>query len=250
MRKSVLIADDEEDARELLKVHLARHPQLALVAEAQNGQEALSLIDAQKPDIVLLDIQMPEMSGMEVVERLSNPPSIVFITAYDAFAVRAFELNAIDYLLKPFSQDRFDATISKVLASGLNSQKLEALMTSLSETLGSPSKYLRRFASKSGSQIVYIPVGEVVMIESADQYVEVHTSDAKHLLRLSMDYLESVLDPRVFFRSHRSYFVSIDTVTSIEQFEPRNYLIHLHSGLKARLARDKRDALNELLTLR
>ncbi|MDW3191456.1 MAG: LytTR family DNA-binding domain-containing protein [Cytophagales bacterium] len=244
MRKTVLIADDEEDARELLKVHLKRHDHLSLVAEAQNGQEALEAIQKWKPDIILLDIQMPELSGIELVEQLKEtaPPQIIFVTAYDQFAVKAFELNAVDYLLKPFSKDRFDQTLNKV-TNATEKQDLQMLMATLSHTI--PKKeYLARFAFRDGPSTLFIPTNEVSMIISADQYVEVFTTEKKYLIRLAMDYLEQVLDPAVFFRTHRSYFVNINFVTSIEQYEPRNFLVHLQGDLQAKLSRDKRDAFN------
>lgn len=247
MTKKVLIVDDEEDARELIKVHLERHPQFSLVGEAQNGQEALMAIRDQQPDIVLLDIQMPEMSGIELVEQLaeSHPPKIIFITAYDQFAVKAFELNAVDYLLKPFSKDRFDQTLKKVDLASENPD-LRSLITALSQT-SLKKDHLVRFAYREGSATLFIPASDVIMIVSADQYVEVHTLDRKYLIRLSMDYLEQVLDPATFFRAHRSYFVDLNSVESIEQYEPRNFLIHLKGGLQAKLSRDRRDTFNQKL---
>ncbi len=247
MTKKVLIVDDEEDARELLKVHLARHQQFSLIGEAQNGQEALAAIQGLAPDIVLLDIQMPEMSGIELVEQLegTHPPKIIFITAYDQFAVKAFELNAVDYLLKPFSKDRFDKTLEKI--SGVTEkQDLRSLIETLSQT-AHKKEHLLRFAYREGASTLFIPTSDVVMIVSADQYVEVHTTNRKYLIRLSMEYLEQVLDPTSFYRTHRSYFVSLNAVESIEQYEPRNFLIHLQGGLQAKLSRDKRDSFNQKL---
>lgn len=247
MTKTVLIVDDEEDARELMKIHLARHEQYALVGEAQNGQEALSAIEKLQPDIVLLDIQMPEMNGIELVEQLSFSTStqIIFITAYDQFAVKAFELNAVDYLLKPFSRSRFDQTMEK--AAALNEkQDLQSLIATLSLATNK-KEYIVRFAYREGLSTLFIPVSEVPAVVSADQYIEVYTAGRKYLIRLSMDYLEKVLDPSIFFRTHRSYFVNLQFVESIEQYEPRNYLIHLKGGIKAKLSRDKREAFNKKL---
>lgn len=247
MSKTVLIADDEEDARELLKVHLARHHYLSLVAEVQNGLEALEAIRRWQPDIVLLDIQMPELSGVELVEQLDvpSPPQIIFITAYDQFAVKAFELNAVDYLLKPFSKDRFDQTLQKVAAAS-EKQDLKSLLATLTHTT-SKKEYLSRLAYREGPSTIFISVDEVRMVVSADQYVEIYTAEKKHLIRLAMDYLEQVLDPVVFFRTHRSYFVNLNYVASIEQYEPRNFLVHLQGEFQAKLSRDKRDLFNQKL---
>lgn len=246
MSKSVLIVDDEEDARELLKVHLARHQELRLIGEAKNGLEALEAIRSQQPDIVLIDIQMPEMNGIALAEQLvSYALQIVFITAYDQFAVKAFELNAMDYLLKPFGKDRFDQTIRKVLSSP--QQPYQQFIETLSQTWIS-KQYLKRFTYRTGLNTLFIPVDEVWMIESADQYVEIHTASRKYLIRLAMDYLESILDPALFFRTHRSYFVNLGQVRSVEQYESRNFLIHLNGDLQAKLSRDKRDHFSRLLT--
>lgn len=247
MTKTVLIVDDEEDARELLKIHLTRHEQYSLVGEAQNGQEALSAIQKLQPDIVLLDIQMPEMNGIELVEQLtfSTSTQIIFITAYNQFAVKAFELNAVDYLLKPFSRDRFDQTMEKVAVLN-EKQDLQSLIATLSQARAK-KEYIVRFAYREGPSTLFIPVSEVPAVVSADQYVEVYTAGRKYLIRLSMDYLEKVLDPSIFFRTHRSYFVNLQFVKSIEQYEPRNYLIHLKGEIKAKLSRDKREAFNKRL---
>lgn len=247
MTKRVLIVDDEEDARELLKVHLGRHTQFSLIGEARNGQEALMAIREQQPDIVLLDIQMPEMSGIELVEQLaeSHSPKVIFITAYDQFAVKAFELNAVDYLLKPFSKDRFDQTLRKVAFSPVNPD-IGSFIAALSQT-SLKKDHLVRFAYREGPSTLFIPVSDVITIVSADQYVEVHTISRKYLIRLAMDYLEQVLDPTTFYRTHRSYIVHLNSVESIEQYEPRNFLVHLKGGLQAKLSRDKRDTFNQKL---
>ena len=247
MNKTVLIVDDEEDARELLKIHLNRHPNLQLVGEAKNGKEALKYISDLKPAIVLLDIQMPEISGIEVVERMQEKPIIIFITAYDAFAVKAFELNAVDYLLKPINNERFDQTIRKALTIRPEQPSYQDLIASISDVVGNRSKYLHRFAYRDGLKTVYIQAKHVIMIESDDQYVNLYTKSQPYLLRLSMDYLESVLDPTLFFRSHRSYLINIERLISVEQYEPRNYLIHLEGDLQAKLSRDKKEILNSLL---
>ena len=250
MKHTVLIVDDEEDARELLKVHLKRHPDLQLVGEASNGAEALELIEKNQPEIVLLDIQMPEMNGIDVVERTEASPVFVFVTAYDQFAVKAFELNALDYLLKPVSNSRFDQTIQRIKSNLPSSggKEYKDLVTHVAATLSGRKGHLQRFTYRSGLKTSYISTDEVVMISSADQYVEIHTIGKKYLLRLSMDYLEHVLDPAVFFRTHRSFIIKMDQVLSVEQYEPRNFIIHLKDSLTAKLTRDKKDELNRLLT--
>ena len=246
---SVLIVDDEEDARELIKVHLKRHLDLSLVGEARNGKEAVSLIEAKNPQIVLLDIQMPEMSGIEVLQQIDHPPVLIFVTAYDEFAVKAFELNALDYLLKPFTKDRFDQTIEKA-KSQLQSQQpsqYQDLIDNVINSLDKKATHLQRLVHRTGTKQEYIRLEDVVLITASDQYAEVYTANRKYVLRISLDYLEETLDPTRFFRAHRSHIIQINYVLSIEQYEPRNYLIHLDGGYKAKLSRDKKDVLNEKL---
>ena len=251
MKYKVLIVDDEEDARELLKIHLNRHPNFEIIGEGQNGKEALLLMKRTNPDVVFIDIQMPEMNGIEVIERATSLPCFVFVTAYDEFAIKAFELNALDYLLKPLAASRFDQTIERVLEKLQSDdiQDYKEQVWQVSSSISKPSTYLQRFAYKSGLKTTYIPVTYIVLITAADQYVEIHTASKKYLLRLSMDYLERTLDPSLFFRSHRSSIVKVSEVISIEYYESKNYIVHLSSNLKAKLTKERRELLNELLTL-
>ena len=240
MTARLMIVDDEEDARELIKIHLRRHRELALVGEAGNGADAIDLIEREKPDIVLLDIQMPEKSGLEVVMDTTHTPLFIFITAYDEFAIKAFELNAIDYLLKPFSASRFDESIrraSERIAEGRVGQDFyRFLLREVREREAKSSQYIKRIACKLGTTTHYIDTDRIILIEAADQYVNVHTRDKKYLLRQSMDYLEEMLDPDLFFRTHRSYIVRLSAVVSVEQFGPRNTWVHLKNGAKIKLS--------------
>ena len=248
---TVAVIDDEEDARELIKIHLKRFGELELVGEGQNGLEAIQLITRYKPDIVLLDIQMPEMDGLEVISQLEDPPAFIFVTAYDEFAVKAFELNAVDYLLKPFTEERFDQSMRRAKADALKDQantgKYLDLLDLLNSRQTTQSHFIRRLAHRSGLKTTYISTDEICLIEAADQYVYTHTKEAKHLMRLSMDHLEQMLDPDVFFRSHRSFIIRIDQVRAVEQYEPRNFLIHLKSGHQAKLSQSRKDQFSEKL---
>lgn len=248
------VIDDEEDARELIKIHLKRFEELELVGEGQNGLEAIQLINHCKPDIVLLDIQMPEMDGLEAITKIQHPPIFIFVTAYDEFAVKAFELNAVDYLLKPFTKARFDQSMQRAKADVLkhqaNTEKYLDLLDLLRSHQTTKSHYIQRLAHRSGLKTTFISVDEICLIEAADQYVYVYTNETKLLMRLSMDHLEQMLDPDVFFRSHRSFIIRIDQVISVEQYEPRNFLIHLKSGHQAKLSQPRKDEFHRRLLMR
>ncbi len=243
MEVRVLIADDEEDARELMKVHIGRHPNLSLVGVATDGAEAVRHIQLSQPDLVFLDIQMPELSGLEVVTELETVPEIIFVTAYDEFAVRAFELNALDYLLKPFTERRFDEAIDRFTKRIADSRyKLDAYLSLLGE-LGSSNlrnQPLQRISYRSGSKTMFLSVEDILLVTAADQYVEIHTASGKYLVRQSMDYLESRLDQDLFFRTHRSAIIRLSQVQSMEQYEPKNALVHLKNGMSVRLSQGRK----------
>ncbi|MEM1134855.1 MAG: LytTR family DNA-binding domain-containing protein [Bacteroidota bacterium] len=236
----VAIVDDEEDARELIKIHLSRQSEMQVIGEAKNGAEAIELIKEKKPDIVLLDIQMPEFNGLEVVSALSGTPHFIFITAYDQFAVKAFELNAVDYLLKPFTDIRFDESLRRAKEIILQGRTEKDVYVMLLEEIKNhqtvSNQFIKRLAYKAGAKTSYINIDDIVMIEAADQYVDVHTKAKKYLLRQSMDYLEEMLDPQIFFRTHRSFIVRLSEVDSVEQYQARNLLVHLKNGKTVKLS--------------
>lgn len=240
MNYKVVIVDDEEDARELLKIHLAKLQGLELAGEASNGKEALELIEAIKPDIALLDIQMPELNGLELVQQLKYLPQFIFITAYNEFAVKAFELNAVDYLLKPFTFERFEMALNRAkgqLQQGqVDTSLYKQLLSEIQSLQNEPNTYIKRIAYKAGQTTHYIDTDQIILIESADQYVNIQTKGKKFLLRQSMDYLENRLDPKHFFRTHRSYIVRLEAVTGIEQIAARNIWVYLKHGHKAKLS--------------
>ena len=251
MKKKVVLVDDEEDARELVKFHLNRHSTLKLVGEANNGLDAIQLIESTKPDIVLLDIQMPELNGLDVVKKLLHNPLFIFITAYDEYAIKAFELNAVDYLLKPFSAIRFDASIKRSLdrlAQGLvEKDHYRLLLNEINQNSTQDSNYVNRIAYKSDNKTFYINTSDIILIEAADQYVNIHTHQKKYLIRQSMDYLEEILDPGTFFRTHRSYIINIEEVTSTEQFGSRVTWVYLRNGMKVKLSQVRKQLfLNKL----
>ena len=240
MKRTVVIIDDEMDARALLKINLDRHPSLVLVGEAGDGLEAIHLINTKKPDLVLLDIQMPERDGLSVIQEVEHQPLFILLTAYDEFAIKAFELNAVDYLLKPYAPDRFDAAIERVqhrFSQGtIGPQQYQQLLQTLKGQSLAASPYLERIHYKSDTKTYYIETASIQLIEAADQYVYIYTANQKHLLRQNMDHLESVLDPKHFFRTHRSFIVPFQAVDHLDQFGPRQTWIFLKNGMKAKLS--------------
>lgn len=255
IKYKVAIVDDEEDARALVKIHLHRHENLQTIGEAQNGLEAIQLIEKQQPDIVLLDIQMPELNGLDLIARIKQMPHFIFITAYDQFAVKAFELHAVDYLLKPFSAKRFDEAVQRAVQLIRQGKIEQNTYQTLLETIknhksnSNPEQFLKHIIYKSGSKTHYIPTDEILLIEAADQYVNIFTSKKKFLIRQSMDYLEEQLNPDIFIRTHRSFIIRLSEVDAIEQYQPRNLLIHLKNGRTAKLSKSKKQLLQEKLRI-
>lgn len=228
---SVAIIDDELDARSLVKLHLERHSHLKLIGEAGDGAEALNLLNELHPDLVFLDIQMPGYNGVEVLKRVVDIPHVIFITAYDDFAVKAFELNAVDYLLKPFTTQRFDQAISRAanrLATPITQEIVHQLIGQFK--LKREDTYLQRLPYKNRNVTEYIDTNQVLFIKSADQYVEVYVENQKYLIRQSLDALEKQLSPEVFIRIHRSVIVRLSLIKAIQQDEFRHYQVILYSG--------------------
>ncbi|MEM1408083.1 MAG: LytTR family DNA-binding domain-containing protein [Bacteroidota bacterium] len=237
-----IIIDDEEDARALLKHHLLKLDRVEIIGEAQDGAEAISVIAEHQPDLVLLDIEMPEFNGIEVLQRLDTLPYIIFVTAFNEYAIQAFEMHAVDYLLKPFTEERLFKAIHKAEKRIVADVLDKSLYLDLLRGITNPgsSKYLQRLSVKINHKTHFIEVSDIVMIEAADQYVSIQTTSDQHLARMSMDSLEKALDPTVFIRTHRSYIVTLSAIQSLEQYEPGNLLIHLKGGFKAKLSQSRK----------
>lgn len=243
----VVIVDDEPLARDKLKVFLQRHAELELIGEASDGVEAVAVINRLKPDLVLLDIQMPELDGLEVVSALEQEPlpQIVFITAYDQYAVKAFDLGAVDYLLKPVAPDRFDLAISRALE-----RQREARPDELTERLSraleamAPSRpRLERFLVKERDRSRFVQLGEIDWIESAGNYLKLHTRNESHLVRATMTEVEARLDPLAFARIHRTTIVNLARVKYLEPWSHGDQRVVLENGERLTLSRRYRDRL-------
>jgi two-component system, LytTR family, response regulator len=236
------IVDDEPLAREVVKKHLQKHPDIVLVGEANDGFEALKLIPEVKPDLLFLDIQMPKINGFELLELLAESPSVIFTTAFDEFALKAFEVNALDYLLKPFSEDRFDSAISKKRNSELISDfKREIPLQIIHEQ--------NRIVVKDGTEIKIIPIDDVDYIEAYDDYVKIYQGKKYILKKQTMNHFEQVLPKDQFVRIHRSYILNVNQLTKIESYEKNSYVAILKSGTSIPISRSSYSDLKSRLGL-
>jgi two-component system LytT family response regulator len=246
----VLLVDDESLAREMLREMLQDDPQVTIVGESCNGHEALEAIRTHSPDLIFLDVQMPELGGFEVLEALGKEiPRVIFVTAYDQYAVRAFEVHALDYLLKPFDQERFDISWQRARAQilrdrdGGTDQRILALL----EEMKAGNKYLERLVIKASGRIYFLETAEIDWIEAEGNYVSVHSAKKNHLLRETISSLEAQLDPRKFLRIHRSSIVRIDRIQELQPWFHGEYRIILQNGTQLTLSRNYRDKLQEAL---
>ena len=225
----VIIVDDEAPARSLIRHYLQSYPEIEIVGEADDGFTAMKIIHLQTPHLIFLDVQMPKLTGFEMLELIDNPPEIIFSTAFDQYAIRAFELNALDYLLKPYSKERFDAAIQKALNKIKTGTGSTPDMKSLKKTALSDSATLTRIAVRDRHQIHVIPIDEIEFIEADGDYVKLHSSKNAYLKEKTMKYFEENL-PSYFIRIHRSYIVNVNEVSKIELYEKDNYRVHLKNG--------------------
>ena len=242
----VVIIDDEPLARSIVKEYLQKHPDLEVMQECNDGFEGLKAIQQHQPDLIFLDIQMPKINGFEMLELIEQPPAVIFATAFDEYAIKAFEAHAIDYLLKPFNQDRFDKAISKWNEKSRSNQK--ATQDLLDTAAQSPSQS-HRIVVKNGSKIKIIPVHDVHYLEAADDYVKVHTVEGYFLKNKTMSHFEQVLDGQLFVRSHRSYIVNVQQITRIDPYKKDNHVAVLRSGAKVPVSRNGYVKLRAVLGL-
>ncbi|MCX3266429.1 LytR/AlgR family response regulator transcription factor [Pedobacter agri] len=226
MIRTILI-DDEPLARDIVKYYLTDHPEIEIVAECCDGFEGLKAISLHKPDLIFLDIQMPKISGFEMLELVEDKPAVIFTTAFDEYAIKAFEVNAVDYLLKPIDKGRFDTAIKK-LPSRLNqTENTEAVLDAAAL---SPAQNNRVVVKKDGV-IKIIPTGDINYLEADDDYVKLSTADGSFYKNKTMAYFEQTLDSSQFIRIHRSYIINLAQVTKIELKEKDSYVVLLKSDI-------------------
>lgn len=237
-----LVVEDEPHARRSLREYSEGVEWLTLIGEASDGAEAVQLIDRLEPDLVFLDIHLPELSGLKVVERICHRPEIVFTTAYDRFALAAFEIGALDYLLKPFGRQRFQTMLARVR------RRLTETAVPTAErardVLGSP---LRRLFARTQDRIVPIDVQTIQHIQACGDYVEVHCREGRHLLHMGLGELASRLDPEMFCQVHRSHIVSFEAVECLRPFDARRLLVKLRNGTEILASRSASEFLRRLV---
>ncbi len=260
-RIRAVIVDDEPLAREGIRMLAQRDPEIELVGEAGSGRAAVDLLRAQQPDLLFLDVEMPEMNGFDVLSRVppEQLPVVIFVSAYDAYAMRAFEVHALDYLQKPYEDERFFEALRRA-KEHLRREKLSELSTRLLGLLESygergalpgdneeRSAPLRRIAIRSSGRVVYVDVADIDWIEAADYYVQLHVGGETHLHRQTMSSLAEQLDPRAFCRIHRSAIVNLTRVREVCHSGRREVHVVLDSGVELRVARRHRDRLQKML---
>jgi len=242
--KKVLIIDDEPLARSVVESYLKAFSQLEIIGQCANGFEGLKAIETHQPHLVFLDIQMPKINGFEMLELIEEPPAVIFTTAFDEYAIKAFETSAVDYLLKPFSKDRFEKAVHKWLHA--TNENNTAQFANLQQERS--DEHLR-IVVKDGGEIKIIPTGDVYFIEAYDDYVKIHTSDGYHLKKKTMAHYEKALPQQQFIRIHRSYIINIDVLSKIESFEKNSYRATLNGGQVVPISRSAYPLLKSTLGL-
>jgi two-component system LytT family response regulator len=239
----VIIIDDEPLARGIVKEYLQDIKDAELVAECNDGFDGLKAIQQYKPNLIFLDIQMPKINGFEMLELIDEPPAVIFTTAFDEYAIKAFELNAVDYLLKPFSKDRFEKAIQKYLQQQNNTSSVEKVL----ETAAESPLQQNRIVVKDGTRIKIIPVQQVHYLEAADDYVKIVSNDGNFLKKRTMYFFENSLAHFQFVRVHRSYIVNTQLITRIEPYEKDSYQLLLTTGEKIPVSKSGYSKLKEVL---
>ena len=248
MKARVVIADDEPLARERLRDLLRREPDVEVVAEAGDGRAALEAITQHNPDLVFLDVQMPEMTGFEVVEQLETLPAVVFVTAYDQFAVKAFEVHAVDYVLKPVDAERLKTALRRALerVRGGQTADLNSKMQSLLSEIRPEPRQLDRIAVKTGNRVLLLKADDIDWVEAADNYVVLHVGNENHMQRSTIAAMEEKLPQDKFVRISRSAIVNVDRIKELQPLFHGEYVVILRNGARLTLSRTHRDKLGRL----
>ena len=227
----ILIVDDEELARRLTREYLRSHSDINIIGECENGLEAVQAITEQNPDLIFLDIQMPKLSGLEVLELTGRSTGVIFTTAYDQYALKAFDMHAVDYLLKPFSQQRFDEALDKAR------RVLGQIAPELQNLLAQPVAKLERILIRDRGLVHVIPVDKIDYIEAQDDYINIHSEGRAHLKTQSLSDLETRLDNCKFVRIHRSYIINLNALKGLERASKDSYVAVLHNGTQLPISR-------------
>lgn len=240
--KKVIIIDDESSGRKLIKEYLSDFPNLILVGEANNGVDAIKVINKFKPDLIFLDIQMPGMTGFEVLPHLEEIPQIIFSTAYDQYALKAFEVHAVDYLLKPYTKERFSKAVQRV-----NENNNALTVTPLAENvIMEKQTYPERILIQAGKKLITIAVKNIIRIEADGDYSKLIVNDSTHLSNYGISKLEEKLDPKLFIRVHRSSIINLQFVESLDKYVS-SYDVKMKNGDVVRVSRGYMENIKNLM---
>ncbi len=242
---SAIIVDDETLAREVLREHISSHAEISIVAECSNGFDAVKSITELKPDLVFLDIQMPKLNGFEVLELVDHHPAVIFVTAYDQYALKAFEVHAVDYLLKPFDRQRFEEALEHAKRRIDRTKPLP--VAELATTAQTNDLPLERILVREGSKVHVIPVEKIDYIEAQDDYVSIRTEGKNLLKQHRLSDLEASVDQKRFVRIHRKYILNVDRLARIELYAKDSRVAILKDGTKLLVSRAGYDKLKKLL---
>jgi two-component system LytT family response regulator len=240
--KVIIIIDDEPLARSIVKEYLQSYDDVDIVAECNDGFEGMKAIQQYEPELIFLDIQMPKINGFEMLELIESPPAVIFTTAFDEFAIKAFELNAVDYLLKPFSKERFDKAFLK-FRQPLNIKPPHDVL----ETAAQSPAQQNRVVVKDGNKIKIIPVTQIHYLEAADDYVKIVTASGTFLKKRTMNFFEQSLSEYQFARIHRSYIVNTHLITRIDPYEKDSHMVLLNTGARLQVSKSGYSKLKEML---
>lgn len=249
MRIRTIIIEDEEPARLLVKNFLSDFCEIEIVDEFADGFSGLKAINELQPDLVFLDIQMPKLTGFEILELAEHPADVIFTTAYDQYAIKAFEANAVDYLLKPFNRDRFANAVKKAIERYISKNKQQKKVKSVIAAMDEKPEIIDRVAVRTGSKIQVIPAAEIFYLEAYGDYVRINTKSGSFLKEKTMKYFELHLNPAQFIRIHRSFIVNVDQIEKLEYYDKESYLAVLKNNLSLKVSSSGYKTLREKLKI-
>lgn len=236
MEIKALIIEDEKPATDLLLHYLENFPQVKITGTYSDGFSGLKAIHETRPQLVFLDIQMPKLTGLEILELLEYKPALVFTTAYDQYAVKAFEANAVDYLLKPFHADRFNVAVNKAIERISQKENFQPVIQSAIQSLEQRPEKIERIAVRTGSKIQVIPADQILFLEADGDYVKIHTKEGNFLKEKTMRYFESALSENKFVRIHRSFIVNVDMIQKVEYYDKENHVAVLKNNERLKVS--------------
>ena len=242
---TAVIVDDEELARAVLRELLKKHPEIEVLGECANGFEAVKMVTERKPDLLFLDIQMPKLDGFEVLELIGTDIAVIFATAYDQHALRAFEVHAVDYLLKPVAPERFEAALER--AKQRIGQPVSPAVNQLAAAIREPDQFVERIVVKDGARVHIIPMAKLDYVEAQDDYVALASQGKKFLKQQTISNIESLLDPKNFLRIHRSYIVNLERVSKVELYGKDSHVAILNDGARLPVSRSGYARLRSVL---